>query len=217
MIKSLFFDNDGVLVSTEHLVFEANCEVLESLGVAYSLDDFIDHTLLTGKGSWGFLKDCGFDEESYKEFLKLRKTIWYEKLRSQNHAIQGTYESLEKLAHLDLVITTSAKEEVFKLSHEKSGLLDYFSSFITREHYSKIKPAPDIYLKALGDSNYFTENILVVEDTPRGIQSAKSAGLTAVAIPHQLTVGLDFSGADYILDGISELPLLVQKINSETL
>ena len=96
-------------------------------------------------------------------------------------------------------------------------MLKYFDSYLTQEDYEKVKPEPDVYLKALKLSKFNSSNILVVEDTPRGVQAAKAAGLNVVAIPHELTVGLDFGDADYVLISILELPNLIQNINSSIL
>ena len=211
-IKSVFFDNDGVLVSTEHLVFEANLAVFTELRVPYGLDDFVDHTLLSDKGSRGFVRERGYDDAFYADFVARRRPVWYRMLGESDHSIDGVADALESLSGRELVITTSAAAEPFQRSHLKTGLLPHFSSWITREQYPREKPHPDVYLAALERSSFLPEEIVVVEDTPRGIQAARAAGLTAVAIPHGLTDGLDFAGADYVLGSIRELPELVSRL-----
>ena len=208
-IKAVFFDNDGVLVSTEHLVYQANLEVFTELGIPYSVEDFIDHTLLTDKGSRGFVRERGFDDGFYAEFVARRNAVWFDVLGASDHSIEGVAEVLGALSDRDLVITTSAQDEPFRRSHRKTGLLDHFSSWLTREHYAREKPHPDVYLQALEQSRFRAEEIIAVEDTPRGVQAVRAAGLRAVAIPHGFTVGLDFSEADYVLDSMRELPDLV--------
>ena len=213
-IKAVFFDNDGVLVSTEHLVYEANLEVFTGMGIPYRIEDFVDHTLLTDKGSRGFVYERGFDDGFYADFVLRRNAVWFDVLGESDHSIEGVREVLDAFSGLDLVITTSAQEEPFKRSHLKTGLLEHFSSWITREQYAREKPHPDVYLQALEQSRLRANEIIAVEDTPRGVQAVRSAGLTAVAIPHGFTVGMDFSEADYVLNSIRELPDLIAEINS---
>lgn len=57
--------------------------------------------------------------------------------------------------------------------------------------------------------NVKNNEIIVIEDTQLGVESAKSAGLTCVAIPNKYTNSQDFSKADYILKSLEELPNIV--------
>ncbi len=84
---------------------------------------------------------------------------------------------------------------------------------VAREDYANLKPEPDVYLLALKKTGYEANEVLVVEDTPRGVAAANAAGLRVVAIPHDITTGLDFNDADYVLENISELVNLVHSFN----
>ena len=66
------------------------------------------------------------------------------------------------------------------------------------------KPAPDLYLLAAGKLGVAPERCLAIEDTPRGIASAKAAGMDAVAVRTESTAGMDISAADYAIDRLSD-------------
>jgi len=117
MIKAVFFDNDGVLVSTERIVFEANKQVLSTMGVSYDLQDFIESTVMTNKGSSGFLRSKGLDEDFIQKFSKARQSVWDKKLGSFDHSIAGVKTALDQMENIDFVVTTSARHSQFIRSH----------------------------------------------------------------------------------------------------
>ena len=92
---------------------------------------------------------------------------------------------------------------------EKTGLRRSFDFVITGDDVKKHKPDPEPYLKATEVSGQKKEHCLVLEDSFRGVQAAKAAGLTCFAVPDELTRVQDFSIADKILKSIRELPCLL--------
>ena len=59
---------------------------------------------------------------------------------------------------------------------------------------------------ALDRSGYQREECIIVEDSERGLISARRAGIKCYVIPTELTKDSDFTGAYKILNNISELP-----------
>ena len=57
-IEMIFWDNDGVLVETEPLYFQATCEVFAELGVTLSRQDYEETYLRDNRGAWHLLGDC---------------------------------------------------------------------------------------------------------------------------------------------------------------
>ena len=64
------------------------------------------------------------------------------------------------------------------------------------------KPAPDVYLLAAERLGVKPERCLVFEDSVAGVHAAKSAGMTVVAVPNQVTRTLDFQQADLIISSL---------------
>ncbi len=48
---------------------------------------------------------------------------------------------------------------------------------------------------------------MALEDSPNGVAAAKAAGLRCVAVPGPITVGMDFSAADHLVDSLVEVSL----------
>ena len=57
MLKAIFFDNDGVLVDTEHLYFAATRDTLADLGVEVSEALFIDFSLRQGRSIFDLVRE----------------------------------------------------------------------------------------------------------------------------------------------------------------
>ena len=88
---------------------------------------------------------------------------------------------------------------------------------ITREDFAFIghmgmvercKPAPDIYNLALDSLQLKPTEVVAVEDTQTNLESAIRAGIEqTIAIPGALCQEQDFSKAQLVLDGYSDVNL----------
>lgn len=65
------------------------------------------------------------------------------------------------------------------------GVEDAFDAVACAEMVAHGKPAPDVYLLAAQKLNLPPEELLGVEDSPSGVRSAHSAGMTVAMIPDQ--------------------------------
>ncbi len=81
-------------------------------------------------------------------------------------------------------IVTSSQRIHFAAIHEKSGLLSYFEFVLTREDFANAKPAPDGYREGLRRRGLPAKECLAVEDSERGLVSARAAGLECVVVPN---------------------------------
>ena len=61
------------------------------------------------------------------------------------------------------------------------------------------KPAPDIYLYALGRLGIEASDAVVVEDSANGLRAALAAGLTTIVTVSSYTTGEDFTGAALVV------------------
>ena len=77
-----------------------------------------------------------------------------------------------------------------------------FGAVATVEMVEQAKPAPDLYLLATEKLAVASQACLAVEDTPRGIQSARSAGMTVIGLRAGSSAHLDHSGADHVIDSL---------------
>ena len=205
MIKAIFWDNDGVLVDTEGLFFRANEETLADAGINLRWEQFEEISLTRGGSVLQLAADPG--TEKFYKLRNKRDALYAALLTREPLVIDGVREVLEALSRKYLMgIVTSSGHEHFEIIHRKSGLLRYFQFVLTMKDCLNTKPHPEPYLKALELSGFTPEECLVIEDSPRGLAAALSAGIRCIAVPSRFTGGNNFAGAYKVLTSIKELP-----------
>lgn len=103
-------------------------------------------------------------------------------------------------------VVTNSRREHFDIIHNATGLLRYFNFVLTCEDYKKSKPDPEPFLTAIKRNGLKREHCIIVEDSERGLNAAKAAGIRCIVVPHNLTRGSDFSSAYRVLDSIRQIP-----------
>jgi HAD superfamily hydrolase (TIGR01509 family) len=205
MIKAIFWDNDGVLVDTEGIFFRANQEVLAGMNISLKVEQFEEISLARGESVLRLAANPGTD--AFDKLRADRDTLYAELLTREPLVIDGVRDVLDALRGKYVMgIVTSSGHEHFEIIHRQTGLLPYFQFALTMKDCPYTKPHPGPYLKAIELSGFAPEECLVIEDSPRGLAAAASAGLRCIVIPSKLTRGCNFAGASKILKNIKDLP-----------
>ena len=89
--------------------------------------------------------------------------------------------------------------------HRSSGLLDFFEAIVTGDECAHQKPHPEPYLKALNILGVSADRCVAIEDSPRGLASARVAGVACLVVPTELTRMLEFPGALSVAQNVSEI------------
>jgi HAD superfamily hydrolase (TIGR01509 family) len=207
LIKAIFWDNDGILVDTERLYFAATKAIMSSAGINLTKEMYIEYFLVKGNGTWHLAGEKGLTPEDINELRDKRNILYGQMLERESRIIDGAAEVLEKLYGKYLMgIVTSSRRDHFELIHRHLGILKYFDFVLTGENSKKLKPEPEPYLLAVEKTGLNKDECLAVEDSERGLISAKAAGINCFVIPTELTCNGNFSNADKVLKNISELP-----------
>lgn len=203
----IFWDNDGVLVDTERLYYEASREALARIGFNLTESQFVEISLATGRSVFELATG---DEGLMDELRHWRNLRYSELLGERPHLLPGVRETIARLApRMQMAIVTSSRRDHFELIHAQTNLLHFFSFILCREDYREAKPDPEPYLLALQRSGADARNCLVIEDSVRGLAAAKAAGLTCWVIPSAQTRFQDFSAADRIVAELTEVERLL--------
>jgi HAD superfamily hydrolase (TIGR01509 family) len=209
MTKAIFWDNDGVLVDTERLYFQANHEVFARQGVALSQDDYIELFLRQDKGAWHLLEASGVSAPEIQRLREQRNDRYSDLLRAQASVIDGVVDVLDALhGKYVMGIVTSSRRDHFDVIHGRTDLLKYFDFVLTSGDFNRSKPHPDPYLMAIERSGVAPEECIAIEDSERGLEAATLAGIRCVVIPTPLTYGCRFAGAHRVVSSVSEVPAL---------
>lgn len=212
MITYILFDNDGVLVDTEKYYFESSRIVLKEVGLVLTPEIFNEISLTKGVGVWEAFR-TSLTDDNIVQLRKKRDTLYRSMLSQKPLLIDGIEAVLAELEErYRMAIITTAMREDFETIHQRTGLLKHFEFYLTNGDYPLSKPAPDPYLAGIEKMGLPATQGVVVEDTLRGVRSAKKAGLQVIAIPNSFNKNDDFREADFVLDSIKSLPKLIASL-----
>ena len=204
--KAIFWDNDGVLVETEHLYFQATQHVLASVGIPLTQQDYVELFLVQGRGAWHVAMERGIGPSDIERLRNERNALYGDLLAQAPRLTAGITEVLEALhGKYVMGVVTSSRKDHFDLMHRTTGLLKYFDFVLTASDFSRVKPDPEPYLRAVDRSGVGRESCVAIEDSARGLESATGAGISCIVVPTALTQGSDFAGAHRVLGSIGEI------------
>jgi HAD superfamily hydrolase (TIGR01509 family) len=208
MLEAILWDNDGVLVDTEGLFFAATRAALARAGIELTLAQFVDIVMRRGAGVYNLITAPGWTPERIAALRRERNAAYAEMLRrGPDVAIAGVIDTLRALhGRLRMAVVTSSMREHFDLAHRRTAMAPFFETVVTREDYARSKPDPQPYLIALERLALTADRCVAVEDSERGLASARAAGLRCIVIPNALTRASTFAGAAAILDDVTQLP-----------
>jgi len=214
--QAIIFDMDGLIVDTENIYYNTYNQTLNDLGVDIPKEGYIpcvgnpvfDNSVEAVK-----LYDLPIRPEDFLESWMKR----FENAIGDPKQIELMPGFLDLLAYLrqkkyKLGIASSTPRHRMQTTL-KNGVLPHldvasldeiFGAFFSGSDVTHTKPDPEIYLKAAAKLEVEPKSCMVFEDSVAGIQSAKAAGMTAIAVPNFFTAHHDHSEADKIINSLSE-------------
>jgi HAD superfamily hydrolase (TIGR01509 family) len=208
--EAILWDNDGVLVDTEHLYFQATQRVLASAGVSLTEQQYIDHFLVEGRGAWHLLEERGAGADEIARLREERNELYGRLLCQGPRVIPGIAETLAALrGRYVMGVVTSSRKDHFDLIHEHTGLLQYFDFVLTANDYPRVKPYPDPYLAAVERIGVGADACIAIEDSERGLEAATLAGVRCIVVPTALTRDGRFARAYRVLTSATEIPAVL--------
>jgi len=206
--KACIFDFDGVIIDSEPLHARAKQATLDHFQIKYPSTLFADFKGRTDKAFFEFVtSDLAKAGATAKEMDAHKRQV-YLRLFENITLVAGIQEflPLARRTFKKLGVATSATPRDFSLAAQKYQLQPWFDIIITGEDTTKHKPDPEPYLKAMAMLSVAGSETLVIEDSPNGIQSSKSANCTVAAITTAFTPNeLRLAGADMIVASFAEL------------
>lgn len=181
----IIFDFDGVLIESEHVSTQHIAEVLTALGHPTSYDEA--HAKFVGVGGPGFL-DAVRDwvgGEIPQAFLDARLAEDDRVMREGLDAVDGAIRFVETLpSGFPRAIASSSTTHWISTHLAHLGLAHAFGEHVYsgREHVTRGKPAPDIYLHAANAIGVDIARAVIIEDSPVGAKGAVASGAFVVGL-----------------------------------
>ena len=209
---TVLWDNDGVLVDTEGLYFQACKRVLASVGIDLTLEQFKEISLRRGESTFVLATDQGATADDVERLRKERDRTHAELLAAQSCVIDGAEEVLRAIrGQVRMGVVTSARRQHFEAAHEKSTLIQYMDFVLTREDYTRSKPHPEPYLTAIERHDLRRDECIVVEDSERGLAAATAAGIDCIIVFSEWAKDGVFDDALAVVDSITRVTDIVRR------
>jgi HAD superfamily hydrolase (TIGR01509 family) len=220
-IEALIFDVDGTLADTEEAHRQAFNDAFRAHGLDFTWSRELYRELLQVTGGKERLAAFFFrarltasERVSLSDLiprLHATKTSFYlESVRLGRVPLRpGVRRLMSEAAAAGVrlaIASTTSPDNVSALLEGVLGYgaLDEFSVIATGDAVPRKKPAPDIYLLALGRLGLTARQAVAFEDSGVGVAAAKAAGLLTVATPSDWTRDQDFAAADLVLPSLAD-------------
>lgn len=212
MYKAIIFDMDGVLFDTEEFYYKRRQSFLAGKGI--SIDHIPPSYFVGGNMKQVWRTILGEDYDNW-DIQQLQQEYTAYKLANPLPYKQTLFPTvrqvLEEISRLGLKIglaSSSAKGDILRALDE-TDLTSYFQVLLSGQDLPETKPHPAIYNLAVQLLDVAKEEVLVIEDSEKGIAAAHAAGLEVWAIKDQL-FGMDQSKAGRLISDLSQILTLIK-------
>ena len=184
-LAAIIFDFDGVLLESE---FEANVEIaalLTELGHAHTPAEAIRH--YTGLNGRDFIHAIerrigGPVPDAFHSRMKEKAVV---ALEQGIEAVAGAVEFVRDLPpEMAKAVASSSSSSWIRGHIQHLGLAGAFGDHLYsgREHVTRGKPAPDIYLHAARQLGIAIEDCVIIEDSSVGARGAVASGARVIGL-----------------------------------
>jgi len=174
-IKGILYDLDGVLVDACDWHYHSlNRALKEVVGFEISRDDHI--STYNGLPTTKKLKMMGIvNDKAINVWKKKQKyTIDVINEMAHNSPQKRRLHEFTKMLNIKSCCVTNSIRETAELMLKNTGQLEYMEFVVSNEDVEKNKPNPECYMLAMSKLKLLPNECLIVEDSPKGIESAEA-------------------------------------------
>jgi HAD superfamily hydrolase (TIGR01509 family) len=205
-VLAVVFDMDGVLLDSEPLHHVVVNDLLAEHGVAIDVEQYRGYLGTTLEYTWEDLIHRFNLPSSLDHYRTRYDEAILESYRHHSVPAPGALALVDGLRRrgLRLAVASSSRTLWVETALEKLGLGQAFEAVVTGDMVTRSKPDPQIYLLAAERLRVDPARCLAIEDAPKGVASARAAGMTVVGVKTEYTAHLTLDGADVVLESLTE-------------
>jgi beta-phosphoglucomutase-like phosphatase (HAD superfamily) len=208
VIDTILFDAEGVVVDSEPIWDEEQEEFLRRRGVPYDRER-VKH-LMSGKSLADGVKIMQREYRVTGDAAALareRMEIVEGLFERDVQFVKGFPEFFARVrGRYKTCIATALNEDLLRIVDRRLGLKDLFDGhiFTIAQVQHRSKPDPAIFEFAARQLGSRPEQCVVIEDAPLGVEAAKRARMTSIALTTTYSRA-KLGGADFIVGSFGEV------------
>ena len=211
-IKLIIFDLDGTLVDSLTDITNAVNYAVKPIGMGGQSEDMIRP--LVGGGISGLLSQLVVESNTVFLGEAVERFISYYSEHTADHtsAYPGVDEVLRQFSGYYMGLISNKREQLVKKILSELGLDPYFGQIYGSDSAEEKKPSPVPIIKMMESFGVTAGEAMIVGDGEADIGAGKAAGITTVSVTYGYRTKEQLSGADYYMDNIKELPVLINRL-----
>ena len=187
--KYIIFDMDGLMIDSEKLSFDIIKSILHEHGYNLSLEFYAKTIGVSREHSEQLFTQSfpGIDgkRDVYGAFFeRYFKAVEDGKLAAKPGLIQLLNE-LDKRG-IKRAVASSNDKSIVEASLKSIGVYNRIDAIVYSELVERVKPFPDLFLKAAKTLGGKPEECLILEDSQAGVEAALSAHIPVIIIPDMI-------------------------------
>jgi beta-phosphoglucomutase len=189
-VFATLFDFDGVVVDSEPVHLAAFNDVLAPQGIVLAEREYVERYLsLDDAGVFraALSRKRTLREEEVRALVEAKHPRFLARFADAFRAFPGAAELLARRAKRGPVgIVSGALYDEITFALDRMGVRGAVGFIVSAEHTAAHKPDPAPYLLGMEELRRLGHEggVVVLEDSPGGVVSAKRAGLRCVAVAH---------------------------------
>lgn len=212
MLRAIIFDFDGVIVDTEPLHYRAFVQTLRPFGVDFGYERYREEYIGYDDRD-GFRTICAehkidLDDARLARFIAEKAATFAGIVNEGVSAMPGAVELIEQAAAaMPIALCSGALRQDIALILPKLGggdVLGRFTCIVSADDVQRSKPDPQSYTLAAQRLGMHPRECLAIEDTPAGIESARTAGIRTLAVTSSFSFDR-LTGADRVVGTLEQV------------
>lgn len=184
---SVIFDLDGTLVDSEKTWQKGMHIFMNDLGLGDKTDEI--NAQLVGLTEADAMKKItdSYDISIHPEKLSEQRLEIVRNLHATDTELfEGAHELLSGLeeSNYKTALATATDRALCDYLVSKHNLRNLFDVILSAHDVKRGKPHPEVFLKAAEAMCVDPGECVVVEDSPRGLEAARAAGMKTIAVKH---------------------------------
>ena len=202
----VLFDLDGTLVATEAIYGRATEAILEQYGRSQAELSRMERSQIPGRSAvenMRFYRDRFDLPDSPESLVALRLDRICRIVDEEGVPLTSGAGDLLAVLHrarFALAVASSAPRHYVDRVLDRAGIAGWFGAIVTGDDCERVKPFPEIFLRAADRLGLPPARCLVVEDAHTGILAGRAAGMAVLAVRSEVTLPEQSALADRVVD-----------------